>query len=322
MSISISKSTYLTYPAILMLTLTTTALLYLVNGHSLIGIDDANIYQVYMRNFSNGYGFVYNAGGEHVEGFTSLLWTLIGAVFFRMSNRPEIFLLALNIFIVSFAIWKVCCFINWRLSNERFFSTHVILFLLLLIALPGYFEWTVLSLLETGLWSTLLILLTLNSLEFDIRRSSTKENLYFSSLLLLLVCCRPESMLWGAFFIAAKTFKACGQTRNFKQTLVWVIPSLFVFLSGVGLLIMWRLSYFGYPFPNTYYAKVSQDPWANLRLGTNYVKVYFINNPFAFLIFLISFQFIINSLTLRRGLPGKKNPARRRSPYYSLAFTC
>ena len=38
----------------------------------LTGIDDANIYFVYARNLANGHGFVYNIGGERVEGFTSL----------------------------------------------------------------------------------------------------------------------------------------------------------------------------------------------------------------------------------------------------------
>ena len=41
------------------------------------GIDDANIFFVYAQNAANGHGFVYNVGGERVEGFSSLLWTLI-----------------------------------------------------------------------------------------------------------------------------------------------------------------------------------------------------------------------------------------------------
>src|SRR5690348_8740950 len=35
------------------------------------GIDDANIFLAYARNISAGGGFVFNAGGERVEGFTS-----------------------------------------------------------------------------------------------------------------------------------------------------------------------------------------------------------------------------------------------------------
>jgi len=34
------------------------------NGRSLIGVDDAQIYFVYMQNLADGHGFVYNVGGE------------------------------------------------------------------------------------------------------------------------------------------------------------------------------------------------------------------------------------------------------------------
>src|SRR6187549_3906405 len=65
-----------------------------------IGIDDANIYFVYMKNFAEGHGFVWNVGGEKVEGFTSLIWTLIGAVAYKVS--PAYFNLIL--FAVNFLL--------------------------------------------------------------------------------------------------------------------------------------------------------------------------------------------------------------------------
>ena len=77
--------------------------LYKLN-YPLIGIDDANIYFVYARNLANGYGFVYNIGGERVEGFTSLLWTVISALAFKFSTYPELTLLIISITIVSLGI--------------------------------------------------------------------------------------------------------------------------------------------------------------------------------------------------------------------------
>ena len=44
---------------------------------------------IYMKNFALGNGFVYNEGGELVEGFTSLLWTLIGSFFFLIFNKIQ-----------------------------------------------------------------------------------------------------------------------------------------------------------------------------------------------------------------------------------------
>jgi len=51
-----------------------------VHGPS-IGIDDANITQAYAQHLAQGLGYVYNAGGERVEGSTSLLWTVINTSF-------------------------------------------------------------------------------------------------------------------------------------------------------------------------------------------------------------------------------------------------
>ncbi|MGZ9166993.1 MAG: hypothetical protein ACXW4U_17620, partial [Anaerolineales bacterium] len=73
-------------------------------NYPLIGIDDANIYFVYARNLANGYGFVYNIGSERVEGFTSLLWTLISALVFKFSSHPELTLLVINIVLASLGI--------------------------------------------------------------------------------------------------------------------------------------------------------------------------------------------------------------------------
>ena len=53
-------------------------------NHPTIGIDDANIFFTYAENLVAGHGLVYNAGGEKVEGFTSLLWVFISAGLFKM----------------------------------------------------------------------------------------------------------------------------------------------------------------------------------------------------------------------------------------------
>ena len=62
---------------------------------SATGIDDANIFLAYARHVSAGEGFVFNAGAEQVEGFTSLLWVLICARG-ALTGDPERPHLALN----------------------------------------------------------------------------------------------------------------------------------------------------------------------------------------------------------------------------------
>ena len=48
-----------------------------------------------------------------------------------------------------------------------------------------------------------------------------------------------------------------------------------------GALIAGRLAYFGYPFPNTYYAKVSADRVQNVIDGAKYLTSFVLGQPFA-----------------------------------------
>ena len=86
--------------------------------YPLIGIDDANIYFVYAKNLANGYGFVYNVGGERVEWFTSLLWTLISALAFKFSSHIELTLFIINIILVTFGISLVLHYLQDEVARS------------------------------------------------------------------------------------------------------------------------------------------------------------------------------------------------------------
>src|SRR3982751_6884282 len=91
---------------IVLLTCVATFVVARIFGFPAVGVDDANIFFVYARNIAGGHGFVFNVGGERVEGFTSLLWTLICAATARITSHPEPVLLGVNVGLVSLtAIW-------------------------------------------------------------------------------------------------------------------------------------------------------------------------------------------------------------------------
>ena len=290
------------YLGILLYSSIFTAIVAYICAQSLIGIDDANIYLVYMRNFAQGHGFVYNLGGEKVEGFTSLLWTLIGAFFFLVTNRPELFLLIFSLLVVSYAIWKICLSLNLLCGNKHFFSIEVLLFLGLLIAMPGYFEWSALALMDTGIWGSLLILLALHVLNLDQSPFTKRSKYYFSWLIFLLCLTRPEAMIWAPFFLLAEAYRLYDPTKKIKQNMVRLAPMFVVFLGTQILLLVWRLTYFGYPFPNTYYAKVSSNLMANAKAGLLYLLNYFHQAPFELLIFFFT---LIGSIKLVQQIAAK-----------------
>jgi hypothetical protein len=273
-----------------------TIISWFINGKSLIGIDDANIYMVYMRNFANGHGFVYNVGGERVEGFTSLLWTLLGSIFFYISNHPEKLLIIFNVTIISYTLYIVSNYIDREAEDEfKLFSKQSLFFLGAIGVTPGFIDWTVLSLMETGLWC---FLLTSISLKTIINKDNDKIKHYstLGLLYVLLVFCRPESMLLVPFYILLNSINEYLQSKSIKTMIKWSLYTSLYFIVALTALIYWRLDYFGYPFPNTYYAKVSNSITDNIISGLKYLYELSYQKPFLLVLVSFSFWIIIKSI--------------------------
>lgn len=260
---------------------------FFLNDSSLIGIDDANIYFVYMKNLANDYGFVFNINGERVEGFTSLLWTLLGGLFFKIFSQPNLVLILTNIILIGIILYKLNNFFN-RIFETKNFSKQFLLLLGLLLVIPGFFEWTILSLLETGLWSFLLILFSLQVLELNNSTNKLQYYIILSCLICLMVITRPESMLWAPFFIVFNGLREYLVTKNFRKVFLHNALLVVVFALSLFLLINWRIDYFGFPFPNTYYAKVSKSTSHNLFLGLKYIGGFLLYNPLFLIILVIN----------------------------------
>ena len=121
------------------------------------GIDDANIFLVYAQNLSAGAGFVFNPGGERVEGFTSLAWVLICAAAYRIAGSPERLLLVINVLFLTLTISCCAATSTLRRSSDAALSlTWMSLFLALLLCDFSYVTWSTITLMETALWTALL----------------------------------------------------------------------------------------------------------------------------------------------------------------------
>jgi arabinofuranosyltransferase len=263
----------------------------------LTGIDDANIYFVYARNLASGHGFVYNSGGEKVEGFTSLLWTVISAMTFKFFAFPEFILLMINVVLVSLGIACAAGFLLHMPAGEgetqgtRFFWLS--LFLVLVFTQPRYVVWNTVTLMENALWSTLLLLTSLFVIQND--SSPRQINTIFLPLAILLILTRPESLVWVAVFLFF-LFLRLVFTVGFLYALKILAPSAVVLLIVLALLTAFRLSYFGYPLPNTYYAKVSPSLAYNFEQGSLYLVRYIISDPVVSISVLAIFVACLHSI--------------------------
>ena len=266
-------------------------------NYPLTGIDDANIYFVYARNLANGYGFVYNVGGERVEGFTSLLWTLICALAYKFSSHFEFTLLIINILLVTLGITGAVHYLQHTLrTGEGPQAASIlwpILYVLLIFSSARYVAWNTITLMENALWSTLLLLTTL----FVIRPHLSPKTIYsqFTPLVILLLLTRPESNLWVLLFMAVLFLRLSWQSNKIYAVRI-LAPSAISAGFALAVLTLFRLSYFGYPFPNTYYAKVSPLFTYNLREGASYLATYVISDPIVTLCIIAILVAIVRSL--------------------------
>ncbi len=232
-------------------------------ANPLTGIDDANIYFLYVRNLVEGHGFVYIPGGEKVEGFTSMLWVLILSVLYLIKFIP-----------FEWSVFALCFFITYRTltvlhkyikeeTGESYLAWGAVLFLLLT---PGFLDWNVFALMDTCLW----IYAVLHGTILLIKgKRTTGELRYLTLICLLLPFIRPEGLLFtfalGGLLILSFWWERQG-TNNVKKfpPAHFFMPLIFG-LIGFLAITTFRIVYFGYPVPNTFYAKVSMSLMGNIR---------------------------------------------------------
>lgn len=266
-----------------------TSISFMILGKPLTGIDDANIFLVYGKNVADGNGFVYNIGGEKVEGFTSFLWVIIISFLFRFFRNPEIHLVILNILIISLTLFATIRFIDKSLSSHHklnsdkvpFVSFASLIFLAWVFSCPNYICWTTLSLMETGIWSSLLIIISLILLKSsENEKPSRTDRVLLAVIMPLLILTRPEGMLWGLFYMGLYFLIMYLQSRRLQRALATVFAPFLTYITTLFALKIFRVTYFGYPLPNTYYAKVSPDLFYNLKTGVSYFIKFITSNAF------------------------------------------
>ena len=260
------------------------SLLWLANPCPLTGIDDANIFFSYAENLASGRGITYAQNGVPVEGCTSLLWTFCCAACFLL--RLDGF----GVLVCSLALFAVAQLLWLKLLKRLVGSGSGIPFAIygvLLLSSPGYVTWMSITLMDTVLWGALVAGFTLALAgELDGGRHSAFGG---AACCLLMPWARPESLLvvpMGlAFVFALRLFRR----RNVGRLVAWGLS----FAASALALTLFRLAYFGYPFPNTYYAKVSPSLAYNLATGGIYVCEFLSSGLPTMLFLLLGFCWMV-----------------------------
>jgi arabinofuranosyltransferase len=248
---------------------------WLIGMPPLLGAEDAAIGFRYARNFADGFGIVFNPGGERVEGFTSVSWLLISGTVYKLMGAAglEVTLLLLSLGLTTFTVAAVLSVVLRHDSGWLPVAAACVW----LIGQAGFYFWSGLSLMDVAPWAAGLTgyVLLIDSRVTAVPDPATRERLGLGSLVVLLVLTRPESMLVvpGALVVATLAY---GPSRRLRTVAIEVIGTT---VAAVGLLTIFRLLYFGYPLPNTYYVKVSPDVGYRLSGGLGYVTDYLADHP-------------------------------------------
>ena len=253
----------LAYPVVL--TLAACWLISSVQGHPKRGVDDAQIFFSYSSNLAAGRGLVYANNPEHVEGATSLLWTLVCAIPFRL-GFGESGVLAISILLLCLTQLFIIEIIRKAAAARQVRSwPFELAYLLAVFSSPTYLTWMTVTLMDTCLWGFLVVLMTFVALSPP--RSRTGMALACIPFFLAPLS-RPEAVL-VAPAIVGLVWLSSGDRRQDRRRLV-LGPALAFLAAAVGV-TAFRLAYFGYPLPNTYYAKVSPSLTYNLTRGGEYL---------------------------------------------------
>lgn len=242
----------------IVLTIAAQALLTFFALDPSVGFDDANITQGYARNIAEGHGFVYNIGGERVEGSTSFLWTMINVLAF-WTGDPIVFLHLIAFLICSTTLFYVFLLAR-RLGGT---SGSAITAVLALNFFPAYFGWSFWSLMDTSLF----VLAISAATTHFFRERTWKNSLLFCLWVFLLPLIRPEGVVVA---MAIVLFQAVINSDLAMPRKRWPL-TLASALVSFAAVTAFRLAYFGYPAPNTFYAKTSTDLVGQFAQGIEYV---------------------------------------------------
>ncbi len=241
--------------------------------------EDAYITFRFSRNLSEGNGPVFNPG-ERVEGYSNPLWMASIALAHRLGfNMIEYSRMAGGLFnmLALLLVW----YIPWRFFRIRG-AMSLAGPVLYLLTLPLQFYAA--SGLETSLY-TFLVIASAAAIMWAGTSTGRSTAVFF--ILLLTALTRPEGVIFCAFYCAWIGWRFLFK----KEPLKPFLPGIILFTLLYGAFLACRLSYYGLPLPNTYYAKGAFPLYVRLMNGYFFNRGFFASYPW--FLFLLPFFFFV-----------------------------
>jgi arabinofuranosyltransferase len=224
--------------------------------------DDAYISFRYARNLAQLGQLVFNPG-ERVEGYTNFLWTVLLAGGIKLGISPVILSRFLGI---AFAVGTLALVVrlSLHLDGRRPSPWHLVA-PLSLASLGAYACWS-----TGGLETMLFTFLTLLAFEQFLDEMANSRGFSSGALFGLAALTRPEGLL---FFALAAFYRVVRNVERERRVLpiIHEVFWLLAFLLVVVPYFSWRLVYYGWPLPNTFYVK-SAGGLGTWQIGLYYLR--------------------------------------------------
>jgi hypothetical protein len=243
--------------------------------------DDAFISFRYAANLVRGLGLVYNPG-ERVEGFTNFLWTILVAGGMRMGWDPVAFSTGLGIIAYAASIALLVWFSHRRSAPATLWIPVAGILMILHHEAAVYATGG----LET-MFVTFLVTLALVLLASD---ETPRTLLLAGTAMVLAMMSRPDAVI---FLGASSLFLAAASKERVRSLVLFLLPTTLLFVPYWA----WRYSYYGFFFPNAFYAKSIALPYYSQ--GWTYTELFF-GSYWVFLL-LIPAGAAVALLAVRRG---------------------
>ncbi|HYO50721.1 MAG TPA: hypothetical protein VEW94_12795 [Chloroflexia bacterium] len=267
-------------------------LLWMVVAGRLLGewqIDDAYITYRYAWNLAHGHGLIYNVGETAVEGYTTFLWALLSSAAIALGQHPAAVAQAINI-ALSQCLLALAYYLGRRLTRQ---SDGWPLAAVLLLAVDA--SLLVYGPKGSGMETVAFALLVLIPIALLWHPHSPATHSALSTrhsalrvaagvALGLASLTRPEGVLVAIVLLGMLAWQQRAGGRHLWRLL---LPAVLPYLAIVLPYHIWRISFYGYPFPNTFYAKTGLSPALILR-GARYAWEFAASHWFLVLLALIA----------------------------------
>lgn len=212
--------------------------------------DDAFISFRYAQNLARGGGLVFNPG-ERVEGYSNFSWVMLAAAALRAGLDPVTVAK-----VVGLASGALAVVLAWVLARRLVAGIGLAALLApFYLALSPVLVQHSVSALETSFFA----LLAVAALLLALPPAGWLRRVALVATLVVLSLTRPEGPMLAVLLLALRAGLAVrgagGATGTAARGGGAAGFDAAVYLALFGAYFAWRWSYFGAPFPNTYYAK-------------------------------------------------------------------